>query len=398
VRPFEGRRVLLVVSGGIAAYKSAHLVRRLVRAGAEVDVVMTSSARRFVGEATFEGLTGRPVHTDLWERPMAHLDLGREADVIAAAPATADLLARMAGGRADDLAAATLLAAAAPVAVCPAMNLRMWQHPATRRSVSRLREHRVRIVGPAHGELAEGEVGPGRMAEPEEIQAELGRLLEGGTALEGRRVVVTGGPTRARLDPVRFLSNGSSGRMGAALAASAWRRGAETTLIAGPGTVPHPYGPRVRQVESGGGMLEALREELEGADLLLMAAAVTDFRPTDDREAKIKKSDGPLELRLETGPDLLVETAEQRREAGVFTLGFALETDDGLESARRKLEAKSLDLIALNEAGRPDVGLAAATNEVTLVGRDGATEEIPLMSKEELADRLLDRIEAEALS
>ncbi len=392
MRPFEGRRVLLVVSGGIAAYKSAHLVRRLIRAGAGVDVVMTASARRFVGEATFEGLTGRTVHTDLWERPMAHLDLGREADVVAVAPATADLLARMAGGRADDLAATVLLAADAPVLACPAMNVRMWEHPATRRNVARLREHGVRIVGPNRGELAEGEVGPGRMAEPEEIEAELARALEGGTALADRRVVVTGGPTRAWLDPVRFLTNGSSGRMGAALAGAAWRRGAATTLLAGPGGAPLPYGPRVREVETAEAMLEALHEEVEEADALLMAAAPSDFRPSARREEKIRKADGPLDLRLEQGPDLLAETVDLRRREDVYTLGFALETGDGRESARRKLEEKELDLVALNEAGRPGVGMGSPTNEVTLLDREGVVEQIPKMSKEELADHLLDRV------
>lgn len=323
---------------------------------------------------------------------MAHLDLGSEADVVAVAPATADLLSRMAGGRADDLAAAVLLAADAPVVACPAMNVRMWEHPATRRSVARLREHGVRIVGPNRGELAEGEFGPGRMAEPDEIEAELARALEGGSPLADRRVVVTGGPTRAWLDPVRFLANGSSGRMGAALAGAAWRRGAVTTLLAGPGTAPFPYGPRVREVETAEAMLEALREELEEADVLLMAAAPSDFRPPERREAKISKADGPLEFRLEQGPDLLVETADLRRSGDVFTLGFALETGDGRDSARRKLEEKELDLVALNEAGRPGVGMGSPTNEVTLLDREGGTEEMPLMSKEDLADRLLDRV------
>ncbi len=395
MRPFEGRRVLLVVSGGIAAYKSAHLVRRLIRAGAGVDVVMTGSARRFVGEATFEGLTGGPVHTDLWERPMAHLDLGRDADVVVAAPATADLLARAARGRADDLATAVLLAADAPVALCPAMNVRMWEHPATRRNAARLREDGARIVGPVHGELAEGEVGTGRMAEPRRIVAELGRILEDGDALEGRKVVVTGGPTRAWLDPVRFLSNGSSGRMGAALAASAWRRGAATTLIAGPGEASLPPGPDLRRVETAEEMLEALREELDGAAVLLMAAAVSDFRSRDVRREKIRKADGPLELRLEPGPDLLAETARARRDGDVFTLGFALETGDGHESARRKLEAKDLQMVALNEAGRDGVGMGAADNEVTLLGPGGEVEELPRMSKEALADRLVDRVARE---
>lgn len=395
MRPFDDRRVLLVVSGGIAAYKSAHLARLLLRAGATVDVVLTGSAERFVGSATFEGLTGRPVHTDLWERPMAHLDLGREADAAAVAPATADLLSRMAGGRADDLAATTLLAFDGPVVACPAMNVRMWRHPGTRRSVARLREDGVQIVGPEHGELAEGEIGPGRMAEPAAIRCELGRVLErrGASPLDGRRVVVTAGPTRAPLDPVRFLSNGSSGRMGYALAESSWRRGADTVLITGPGQVPPPYGPGVIRVERAGEMLEALREELTGADVLLMAAAVTDFHPESERRDKIAKSGGGLALQLRPGPDLLAETADIRRKGGIFTLGFALESGDGRARAREKLEEKGMDLVALNEAGRPDVGLGAADNQVTLLGPGGDEEGLPRLSKAATADRILDRIE-----
>lgn len=326
---------------------------------------------------------------------MAHLDLGRDADAAVVAPATADLLARMAWGRADDLAATTLLAFDGPVLACPAMNTRMWRHPATRRNVTRLREDGVRIVGPDHGELAEGEVGPGRMSEPEAIRSEVGRVLErrSPSPLEGRRVIVTAGPTRAPLDPVRFLSNGSSGRMGYALAASSWRRGADTVLITGPGRAALPYGPRVVAVERTEEMLEALQRELDGADVLLMAAAVADFHPERESREKIAKSEDGLELALRRGPDLLSETAETRREGGVFTLGFALESGDGRARARRKLEEKGMDLVALNEAGRPEVGPGAEDNQVTLLGAGGDEEELPLLTKVETADRILDRIE-----
>lgn len=393
MRPFDGRRILLVVSGGIAAYKTPPLVRRLREAGAEVEVVLTESAARFVGAVTFEGLTGRPVHADLWERPLDHVELGREADAVVVAPATADLLARMAGGRADDLAAATLLAADAPIVACPAMNRRMWTHPATVRNVSRLREAGVRLVGPEEGELAEGEVGPGRMSEPDTIFAEVGRVLEGPSPLASKVVAVTAGPTLSPLDPVRFLSNRSSGRMGYALAASAWRRGAETVLVTGPARIPAPHGPRTVQVEEAGEMLEALAEELERADVLLMAAAVADLRPAEVRDGKIGKAGAPLELTLETGPDLLEETREARRERGIATLGFALETGDGEERARGKMEAKGMDWVAVNEAGRPGVGPGAADNEVLLLGRDGERTEIPVLPKAEVADRILDHLE-----
>lgn len=394
MRPFDGRRVLLVISGGIAAYKSAYLTRRLLESGAVVDVVLTHGAQRFVGKTTFEGLTGRPVFTDLWESPMAHLDLGREADVAVVAPATADFLSRLAHGSAGDLASATLLASSSPLVVCPAMNSRMWEHPATVRNMEILREFGVHRVGPAHGELAEGEQGWGRMAEPEEILAALSRLLERDSPVEGCKVVVTAGPTRAPVDPVRFIGNRSSGRMGYALAAAAWRRGADVVVLAGPGHAPRPPGPRYVDVETASEMLAALRSELEGAAVLLMAAAVADFEPERVSTDKIKKTAGDgLELKLRRGPDLLIETAEMRRKAGVLSLGFALETESPLENAAGKLEAKALDFIAVNLADEPDSGFEAATNRVTLLDWWGNVEELPLLLKEVLADRILDRLE-----
>lgn len=394
MRPFDGRRVLLVISGGIAAYKSAYLTRRLLESGAVVDVVLTHGAQRFVGKTTFEGLTGRPVFTDLWESPMAHLDLGREADVAVVAPATADFLSRLAHGSAGDSASATLLASSSPLVVCPAMNSRMWEHPATVRNMEILREFGVHRVGPAHGELAEGEQGWGRMAEPEEILAALSRLLERDSPVEGCKVVVTAGPTRAPVDPVRFIGNRSSGRMGYALAAAAWRRGADVVVLAGPGHAPRPPGPRYVDVETASEMLAALRSELEGAAVLLMAAAVADFEPERVSTDKIKKTAGDgLELKLRRGPDLLIETAEMRRKAGVLSLGFALETESPLENAAGKLEAKALDFIAVNLADEPDSGFEAATNRVTLLDWWGNVEELPLLLKEVLADRILDRLE-----
>lgn len=397
MRPFDGRRVLLVVSGGIAAYKSAYLLRLLDEAGATVDVLMTRAAERFVGPVTFEALSRRPVHTDLWERPLAHIELGRDADLAIVAPATADLLADMASGRADGLAAATLLAAACPVLACPAMNGRMWDHPATRENAARLRERGVRLVGPAYGPLAEGEVAVGRMEEPATILAEAGRVLEAGSALRGRRVVVTAGPTLAPVDPVRYVGNRSSGRMGFAIAASAWRRGADVTCIHGPVAVPAPHGPRAVPVETSAEMGEALIRELASADVLVMAAAVSDFVCAEPRASKIRKEDvggADLELRLVRGPDLLAESKALRAERGTLTLGFALETENGLENARRKLEEKGMDLVALNEAGRPETGFESETNRVTLLDAGGAVEELPLLPKTEVADLLLDRLEA----
>lgn len=394
MRPFEGRRILLVVSGGIAAYKSAYLTRRLVEVDAVVDVVLTEAAQRFIGRTTFEGLTGRTAYADIWSRPMAHLELGRDVDVAVVAPATADILSKLARGAADDLATATLLAVTCPVLVCPAMNTRMWEHPATARNMATLREFGYEQVGPAFGALAEGEVGDGRLSEPEEIVAVLGRMLEPGSSLTGTRIVVTAGPTRAPLDPVRFLGNRSSGRMGFALASAAWRRGADVTVITGPGHAPRPRGPRVVEVETAQEMLSALETELEEATVLFMAAAVADFQPASVAPSKIKKGPtGGLSLELDRAPDLLASTREARKRAGILSVGFALETDDGLENGRVKLERKGLDFIAINLAGEPGAGFDVETNRITLLDRSGHTEELPLMLKEELADRLLDRVE-----
>ncbi|WP_420616594.1 bifunctional phosphopantothenoylcysteine decarboxylase/phosphopantothenate--cysteine ligase CoaBC [Candidatus Palauibacter sp.] len=389
--------MLLVVSGGIAAYKSAILTRRLIEAGAGVDVILTAAAERFIGRVTFEGITGRPVHASLWDRPMAHLDLGLEADVVVVAPATANLISRLAAGAADDLAATAVLASRAPVIVCPAMNTRMWEHPITQANVARLVDVGYGIAGPADGPLAEGESGPGRLLEPEEILPRIGRALETATGLRGRKIVATAGPTRAALDPVRFISNRSSGRMGYALAEAAWRRGGDVTLIGGPGRLPRPPGPDVVEVETAGEMLAALETALTDADILLMAAAVGDFEPTRAADSKIKKGDGAekeFELTLRAGPDLLLETRAFRERKGIFTLGFALETEDLLARGREKLERKGMHLVAVNSAVEPGAGFESETNRITLIDRNGGVEELPLAKKTELADTLLDRVEA----
>lgn len=382
------------MSGGIAAYKSAVLARRLIEAGARVEVILTEAAERFVGRVTFEGITGRTAHASLWERPMAHLDLGRDAGVVVVAPASADLISKLAAGTADDLATTTVLAAAAPVLVCPAMNTRMWKHPATRANVARLAEFGYTIAGPADGPLAEGESGPGRLLEPDRIMPLIGRALEPSQGFRGRRVIATAGPTRAALDPVRFISNPSSGRMGFALAEAAWRRGGEVTLISGPGTAPRPAGPRVVEVETAREMLAELETALTDADILLMAAAVGDFEPARAASSKIRKTEEGLDLTLRTGPDLLRETRALRAAEGVFTLGFALETDDLRARGRDKLERKGMDLVAVNSALEPDAGFEAETNRITLLDRRGTVEELALAPKTELADLLLDRIEA----
>ena len=395
MRPYDGRRVLLGVSGGIAAYKAGWLSRLLTHAGAEVDVVMTRAATEFVGPVTFEGLTGRAVHTDIFARGRAldHIHLAREADAVIVAPATADFMARAAQGRGDDLLAACLLATEAPVLLVPAMNDRMWAHPQTRANADRLREIGYRLLDPEQGMLAAGEgSGPGRMPEPETIFAHAGRLLEP-SDLAGRKVVVTAGPTREPLDPVRFLSNRSSGKMGVALAAAAWRRGALVTLVAGPLELPPPVGIALVQVETTDEMADAVGRELAAADALIMAAAPADFRPARAAEQKIKKSSAPDALELTTTRDILASTAPCRPR-GLVAVGFALETENLLANARGKLQAKDLDIIVANSALEEGSAFGSDTNRVTLIGRDGAAEELSLRPKTEVADAILDRVEA----
>lgn len=395
MRPFDKRRVLLGVSGGIACYKSAWLARLLSKAGAEVDVVLTPAATEFVRPVTFEALTGRQVHTGLFDagRALDHIALARAADAIVIAPATADFLARAATGQADDLLSAVLLATEAPVLLVPAMNDRMWAHRQTQRNVKHLRELGSRVLEPESGDLAAGEgAGPGRMPEPETIFAHIGRLLEPKSPIAGRRVVVTAGATREPIDPVRFISNHSSGKMGTALAASAWRRGADVVLVAGAMTVPPPVGVATHTVESTEQMAEVVEQQMAEADVLIMAAAPVDFRAAEPAGSKIKKTGAPLAIALAPTPDILMSTRPARRN-GTVVVGFALETNEVLRNGREKLVAKDLDLIVVNDATEAGAGFAVDTNRVTLLGRDGSHEELPLLQKTEVADAIVDRVE-----
>jgi len=396
-RPFAGRRVLLGVTGGIAAYKAVQLARDLTLAGAAVDVVLTAGAREFVRPLTFEALTGRAAHASLYPAgdPNLHVRLAREAELVLVAPATANFMARAAAGMADDLLSAILLATPAPVVLCPAMNDRMYAHPASASNRARLLEIGYALAGPGVGPLAWGEgEGPGRMLEPDEILAHAGRALEGATPLSGRRVVVTAGPTREAIDPVRYVGNRSSGRMGYEVAAAAWRRGAEVLLVSGPSHLPSPVGVEVARVESAGEMRAAVEAALPSADVLVMAAAVADFRPADPAGEKLKKEAGGVpELRLERTADVLASTRELRP-AGCVVVGFALETRDAVDNGRRKLEAKGLDLLVVNDAREPGAGFEVETNRVTLLAPGRDDEALPLMPKAEVADRILDRVEA----
>jgi phosphopantothenoylcysteine decarboxylase/phosphopantothenate--cysteine ligase len=394
MRPFDGKRVLLGVAGGIAAYKTAELTRRLVQAGAEVQVILTSAGARFVGPTTFEALTSRPVRESLWDGALSHIELGRWAEAVIVAPATADVIARLAAGIADDLLTTTLLAAPQRALLIPAMNTRMYEHPATQRNLETLREFGHTIVGPAYGELAEGEEGWGRMVEPDEIFAHLGRLLEPVSRWWGRKVVVTAGPTWEPVDAVRFLGNRSSGRMGHALAGAAWRRGADVVLINGPTELPPPVEIEdVRQVETAEEMGEALGDALAGADALFMAAAVADFRPSSPRDDKIRRSGGMTSIAVESAPDLMA-SASANVPGHCVKVAFALELGSGgEESARRKLEEKGAHLIVLNDPSEPGSGFGVQTNRVTIIDTTGAAERLPQMLKSEVADVILDRAE-----
>ena len=393
--PFAGKRVLLGVTGGIACYKAVPLARLLAQAGAEVDVVLTRSAREFIGDVTFEAVTGRPVHSELHGAGHAldHIKLPRAADLLVVAPATADFLARAAQGRADDLLAAALLANVAPVLLVPAMNDRMWAHPQTGNNVRHLRALGYAVLDPADGPLAVGEgSGPGRMPEPDVIAAHCGRLLEA-PRLRGMRVLVTAGPTREAVDPVRYLSNHSSGKMGAAVAAAAWARGADVVLVHGPMTAAVPVGVRAVPVTTTAELCAAVRAEIGAADVVVMAAAPADFTPAAPAPQKLKKADGPAALPLAPTVDVLVATRDARK-AGAIVVGFALETTAVVESARGKLVAKGLDMVVANDATEAGAGFGGDTNRVTFVVPDGPPEPLPLLPKRDVAAAILDRVEA----
>ena len=384
------------MTGGIASYKSAWLARLLTKAGAEVDVVMTRAATEFVGAVTFEALTGRAVHTGLFDAGHAldHVKLAREASVIVVAPATADFLARAATGQADDLLTACLLAARCPVLLVPAMNDQMWAHGQTRLNVAHLQELGYGVLEPDTGALAAGEgSGPGRMPEPETILAHVGRLIEKHGPLAGKRVLVTAGPTHEAIDPVRFIANRSSGKMGVAVAHAAWRRGAIVDLVAGPLSVAPPNGVALHAVESTDDMASAVERLLPAADVLVMSAAPADFRPANPAAAKIRKTAAPTSIAIVPTPDILQATRAARR-PGAVIVGFALETENAVESGRGKLASKDLDLVVVNDATETGAGFGVDTNRVTLLARDGAQESLPLMSKGEVADAILDRVEA----
>ncbi len=393
-RSLAGRRVLLGVTGGIAAYKAASLARLLSAAGADVRVVMTPAASRFVGPDTFAALTRNPVHQDVFEATdrVLHVRLAREADAAVVAPATANVLAKLALGLADDLLTSILLEARCPLVLAPAMHTGMWTHPSTQANVAALAARGAIVVGPGEGPLAAGDEGVGRMAEPEEIlravEAALGS--PGAGDLAGVRVLVTAGPTHEPIDAVRFIGNRSSGKMGFTVAAEAARRGASVTLVSGPVPLPDPQGVAVVRVETAAEMFEAVTARAEASDLVVMAAAVADFRPGEVHPGKIKKGDGPPQLALEPTPDILSGLGAAKG-SGQVLVGFAAETEDLEAEARRKLKAKNLDLIVANEVGRPGTGFGADTNRAAIVGRGEEGTPLREWTKVELAAAILDR-------
>ncbi len=391
---FTGKRILLGVSGGIAAYKAAELARRLIGAGAQVKVVMTRAAMEFVAPLTFQALTGERVATAMFgpeSQPLEHLTLGQEVDAIVLAPATANLIGKLAGGIGDDLLTTVLLAATKPVLVCPAMNPEMWKNPVVKENLGRLQARGFQIMEPGAGELACGAVGVGRLPEPETI-VEAGARLVSPQDLAGCRVLVTAGPTHEDFDPVRFLTNRSSGKQGYALARVAWRRGAAVTLISGPASLPVPYGVELVPVRSARDMEEAVLARFPDVEVLLMAAAVSDYRPTLSEIRKIKRAKVEMQFHLTRNPDILKSVGSLKK--GQIMVGFAAETHDLEAEARRKMQEKNLDLIVANDVNRPDSGFQVDTNEVTLLTREGEVARLPLLSKEEVAERILDRVAA----
>ncbi|MHB1906724.1 MAG: bifunctional phosphopantothenoylcysteine decarboxylase/phosphopantothenate--cysteine ligase CoaBC [Acidimicrobiales bacterium] len=395
----EPYRIVLGVAGGVAAYKSAELIRRLRARGYEVEPVMTREAQRFIGPTTLAALAGRPVRTELFDdpaTPIPHTRLGQGADCVVVAPATAHLIARYALGLADDLLTATLLATRAPVVLCPAMHTEMWENPSVRENLDTLGRRGVLVLGPAEGSLAGGDEGPGRLVEPEAIAELVGRVLEGYRGvLTGRRVLVSAGGTREAIDPVRVLTNRSSGRQGVALAEVAARLGAAVTLVTAGAHEVAPdvaHAVTVVRVESAAEMGDALARAFGDADALVMAAAVSDFT-LEARPEKIKRRDGAPTLALRAAPDVLAGLAARRR-VGQVIVGFAAETSDVEANAARKLDEKDVDLLVVNDVTAPGAGFDHETNEVVILARDGPPERVPLAAKGAVAQVILARVAA----
>jgi len=390
------KRILLGVTGSIACYKSVELASKLTQAGAKVDVILTESAARFVTPLSFRSVTGRPVYTDMWglDDHVRHVGLGESADLMLIAPATANTIAKLASGMADNLLAVTALAARCPLLIAPAMDGGMWEHPATQTNVGTLQERGVVVIGPAEGRMASGLGGVGRMVEPMDLLGEIRLRLGMSGPLSGRRVIVSTGPTREPVDPVRFISNRSSGKQGIAVAQAALDAGAQVTLVAGPTCEEPPYGARVIDVQTTQEMGDAILSCVDETDILMMVAAVADFRPNAVSDRKIKKNenaDWGLAIGLEKTLDILSAVKERRDVTGFprVVLGFAAETHNAFEYGREKLLRKGLNFIAVNDVTADGAGFAVDTNRVVLLSSAGVVEEMPLQSKTAVAERLI---------
>lgn len=396
--PIQEKRIVLGITGSIACYKAADLASKLMQAGALVDPILSDSALNFITPLTFQSVVGRRAHvdSDLWgsQGHVLHIQLGKQADLLLIAPATANTLAKLAHGHADNLLTITALAATCPILVAPAMDGGMFAHPATQENLDILRQRGVGVIGPAEGHLASGMVGPGRMLEPGQILGYVRWTLSKGGPLSGRKVVVTAGGTHEPIDPVRVISNRSSGKQGYALAQAALDLGAGVVLISGPVSLDVPVGAIRLEVVTAEEMLEAVLGEVVGADALIMAAAVADFRPISAATGKLKKDEGVPKIALENAPDILQEIARHKErgdEIGVV-IGFAAESEDLIKNAQQKLERKKLDMIVANNIGGEDSGFYVDTNRVTLLYPDGGSESLPLMSKAEVAAEVLERV------
>lgn len=392
--PLAGRKIVLGVTGGIAAYKAVELTSRLRKAGAEVHVIMTRAAQDFVTELTFREISGQAVVTSMWDKVpthnVEHIALANLADLLLVAPATANFLAKAAAGLADDMLTTTLLATKAPVFLAPAMNTNMYENPVTQKNLRALAARGFHIIEPASGHLACGVTGKGRLPEPVDIARQVEAFFAKARDLLGRKVLVTAGGTREPLDPVRYLGNRSTGRMGYAIAQEAAARGADVVLVSAPSALPVPPGVRCVHVETAREMREAVLREFDDADVVIKAAAVADYRPKIVAENKIKKSEGEFTLVLERNPDILLELGQKKRQQ--VLVGFAAETTKLEEYARGKLAKKNLDFIVANDVSRPDAGFAVDTNCAKLFMRDGTVYDCPLSSKAELAGIILDHV------
>jgi phosphopantothenoylcysteine decarboxylase/phosphopantothenate--cysteine ligase len=392
----KDKKIIVGITGGIAAYKAAELVRLLVKAGAQIRVAMTANAVRFVTPLTFEALSGHRVIRDMWgqeETTIDHITWGQESDLIIIAPATANIIAKMAHGIADDFLSTMVVAATAKILVCPSMNDRMLINPAVQDNLRILNERNFAVMVPGEGQLACRSEGPGRLPEPQEIVEHAWTLLSP-QDLSGQKVLITAGPTIEPIDPVRYISNRSSGKMGFALAKAARRRGASVTLVSGPVSLMPPYGVTFIPVKTADEMRNAVMENRPGRDIVIKAAAVSDYRPKDSAQQKIKKGPDSLTLDLVKNPDILWELGNSKKQSPFVLVGFAAETEDLPANAEAKLKAKNLDMIVANDVSRNDAGFETDTNIVKLIFADGHVEDSPLMTKDEVADLVLDRIKS----